>query len=97
MWTSRPSGSRRGPRLILVLLLMLLLAVACCSGAKPAAAASCPPADAMPGCPCYNFADGLFLECTKPTEESLKGALARVLGQARPAGECPAPALIGHP
>lgn len=39
----------------------------------------CPPPEAIPGCPCYNFEDGLFLECAGATEESLKVALLGVL------------------
>ncbi|XP_011498192.1 PREDICTED: chaoptin-like [Ceratosolen solmsi marchali] len=46
--------------------------------------AHCPPVNTLQGCPCYNFANGLFLECTGSTEETLKNALARIFNQAKP-------------
>lgn len=42
----------------------------------------CPSPETLSGCPCYNFADGLFLECADATEESLKIALTGVLNVA---------------
>ena len=39
----------------------------------------CPQPETIPGCPCYNFEDGLFLECAGATEESLRIALTGVL------------------
>lgn len=41
--------------------------------------AECPPSETIPGCPCYNFEDGLFLECAGATEETLKTTLEGVL------------------
>lgn len=41
--------------------------------------AECPPSETIPGCPCYNFEDGLFLECAGATEETLKTTLQSVL------------------
>lgn len=42
--------------------------------------AECPPSEIIPGCPCYNFEDGLFLECAGATEETLRTTLQGVLG-----------------
>lgn len=42
----------------------------------------CPPSDSIPGCPCYNFEDGLFLECAGSTEESIRSALLSILHMA---------------
>ncbi|KAK0161430.1 hypothetical protein PV327_009901 [Microctonus hyperodae] len=44
----------------------------------------CPQPESIPGCPCYNFEDGLFLECAGATEESLKVALTGVINVAGP-------------
>ncbi|XP_063994590.1 protein artichoke [Diachasmimorpha longicaudata] len=41
----------------------------------------CPPSEAIPGCPCYNFEDGLFLECAGATEETLKKTMMGVLNE----------------
>lgn len=41
--------------------------------------AECPPTEVIPGCPCYNFEDGLFLECAGATEETLRTTLQGVL------------------
>ncbi|KAK0076534.1 hypothetical protein PV325_005232 [Microctonus aethiopoides] len=46
----------------------------------------CPQPESIPGCPCYNFEDGLFLECAGATEESLKVALTGVINVAGPEG-----------
>ncbi|XP_011301867.1 chaoptin [Fopius arisanus] len=43
----------------------------------------CPASEKMPGCPCYNFEDGLFLECPGATEDSLKSALVNVISAAK--------------
>lgn len=43
-------------------------------------AAECPSSEIIPGCPCYNFEDGLFLECAGATEETLRTTLQGVLG-----------------
>lgn len=54
--------------------------------AQEARSAKCPPPDTMPGCPCYNFEDGLFLECAGATEESLRTALSGVIHAAEGEG-----------
>lgn len=41
--------------------------------------AECPPSEIIPGCPCYNFEDGLFLECAGATDETLRTTLQGVL------------------
>lgn len=41
--------------------------------------AECPPPEIITGCPCYNFEDGLFLECAGATEETLRSTLQGVL------------------
>lgn len=56
--------------------------------AQEARSAKCPPPDTMPGCPCYNFEDGLFLECAGATEESLRTALSGVIHAAEGEGTC---------
>lgn len=40
------------------------------------------PRDLIPGCSCYNFEDGLFLECAGVTEMILKSVLLDVLNTA---------------
>lgn len=54
--------------------------------AQEARSAKCPPSDTIPGCPCYNFEDGLFLECAGATEESLRTALSGVIHAAEGEG-----------
>ena len=45
--------------------------------------AECPPPELTPGlCPCYNFEDGLFLECAGATEDTLKSTLQGVMNTA---------------
>lgn len=61
--------------------------LAACMATRETKAVECPPPDSMPGCPCYNFEDGLFLECAGSTEESLRSALSRVLNSAGPDGK----------
>ncbi|KAG8033975.1 hypothetical protein G9C98_008456 [Cotesia typhae] len=41
--------------------------------------AECPPSEQIPGCPCYNFEDGLFLECAGANEETLRKTMQTVL------------------
>lgn len=66
-------GNRDGFRFIYSVVL------AACMAAQEARSAKCPPPDTIPGCPCYNFEDGLFLECAGATEESLRTALSSVI------------------
>ncbi|XP_014203655.1 protein artichoke [Copidosoma floridanum] len=68
----------------------------CCSGALvvvvallapllvPARAqtAECPPSELIPGCPCYNFEDGLFLECAGATEDTLRSTMLGIVSAA---------------
>ncbi|XP_012282990.1 protein artichoke [Orussus abietinus] len=77
-WREPPSGSggqRKRPEVLCSVLLVAASIVA-----TAAAAAVCPAPESIPGCPCYNFEDGLFLECAGATEESLRVALSGVLG-----------------
>ncbi|XP_033329204.2 uncharacterized protein LOC117221946 [Megalopta genalis] len=73
-------GSRDGFRFIYSVVL------AACMAAQEARSAKCPPPDTIPGCPCYNFEDGLFLECAGATEESLRSALSGVIHAAEGEG-----------
>lgn len=41
--------------------------------------AECPSFEIILDCPCYNFEDGLFLECAGATEETLRKTLEGVL------------------
>lgn len=41
----------------------------------------CPASETIPGCPCYNFEDGLFLECAGATEDTLKRTMQSVLNE----------------
>lgn len=41
----------------------------------------CPPSETIPGCPCYNFEDGIFLECAGATENTLKTTMQNVLNE----------------
>lgn len=75
-------GNRDGFRFIYSVVL------AACMTAQEARSAKCPPPDTMPGCPCYNFEDGLFLECAGATEESLRTALSGVIHAAEGEGTC---------
>ncbi|XP_023246424.1 protein artichoke-like [Copidosoma floridanum] len=63
------------------LVLALQLVLVCNVASRPDS--QCPPPDALLGCSCYNFADGLFLECAGPSEDSLRTALARVVAHAK--------------
>ncbi|XP_046613939.1 protein artichoke [Neodiprion virginianus] len=65
------NSARRGHCLALVALAIVLQV--------QAQAVECPPTETIPGCPCYNFEDGLFLECAGATEEMLSSTLQGVL------------------
>lgn len=43
--------------------------------------AECPPSEAMPNCPCYNFEDALFLECAGANKDTLKRAMQAILNE----------------
>lgn len=75
-------ATRRALELILHLLLIHSFA-----GTRGVAGqlAECPPPETIPGCPCYNFDDGLFLECAGATEDTLRSTLLSVLSVS---GEC---------
>lgn len=68
--------TRRALELILHLLLIHNFAG---TGGAAGQLAECPPPETIPGCPCYNFDDGLFLECAGATEDTLKSTLLSVL------------------
>jgi hypothetical protein len=102
MWLNWPRGKRKcNWRLIIQgsnnkksnaeLRVVYLIVLACiCVRIKSTVILSttqCPPDDSIQGCPCYNFADGVFVECTASTEESLKNALTRILIQNKPNGQ----------
>lgn len=70
--------TRRALGLILQLLLIQNFAATGATGQI----AECPPPETIPGCPCYNFEDGLFLECAGATEETLRSTLQSVLSAA---------------
>lgn len=42
----------------------------------------CPPSETIPGCPCYNFENGLFLECAGATEETIRSTLQKIVTNA---------------
>lgn len=69
-------ATRRALELILHLLLIHSFAG---TGGVAAQLAECPPPETIPGCPCYNFDDGLFLECAGATEDTLRSTLLSVL------------------
>lgn len=64
---------------VLRLILQLLLIQNFASTGTTGQIAECPPPETIPGCPCYNFEDGLFLECAGATEETLRSTLLSVL------------------
>jgi len=66
---------RRIPRMILQILLIQNFI----TFKVVAQIAECPPPEIITGCPCYNFEDGLFLECAGATEETLRTTLQGVL------------------
>lgn len=89
MWTIWPRGRRKVfISLLLVLLALSLDVTTTVTAAAPATAPTQCPDAILGSCPCYNFADGLFLECSGSSEESLKTALNRVVAHAKPNGEC---------
>lgn len=69
-------ATRRALELILHLLLIHSFAG---TGGVAGQLAECPPPETIPGCPCYNFDDGLFLECAGATEDTLRSTLLSVL------------------
>lgn len=75
-------ATRRALELILHLLLIHNFAG---TGGAAGQIAECPPPETIPGCPCYNFDDGLFLECAGATEDTLRSTLLSVLSVS---GEC---------
>lgn len=72
-------GAHRLQNIIVVLVNSLLLLLA--RGAH-GQAAECPPSELIPGCPCYNFEDGLFLECAGANEDTLRSTLLGVMNSA---------------
>ncbi|XP_051160935.1 protein artichoke-like [Leptopilina boulardi] len=87
-WRDPPSGRgwerNRHHRTSAFILYLAFLAV--CITIQETQSAECPPSDSLAGCPCYNFQDGLFLECAGSTEESLRTALSGVLHTGKPEG-----------
>ncbi|XP_033214501.1 protein artichoke-like [Belonocnema kinseyi] len=87
-WRDPPSGRgwerNRLHRISAITLYFVLLTV--CITIRETQGAECPPPDSLAGCPCYNFQDGLFLECAGSTEESLRSALSGVLRAGKPEG-----------
>ncbi|XP_076681154.1 uncharacterized protein LOC143375675 isoform X2 [Andrena cerasifolii] len=59
--------------------LRLILPILLIQNFATAQIAECPPPETIPGCSCYNFDDGLFLECAGATEETLRTTLQGVL------------------
>jgi len=66
-------------RRILRMVLQILLIQNFITFKAVAQIAECPPPEIITGCPCYNFEDGLFLECAGATEETLRTTLQGVL------------------
>jgi len=66
-------------RRILKMVLQILLIQNLITFKAVAQIAECPPPEIITGCPCYNFEDGLFLECAGATEETLRTTLQGVL------------------
>ncbi|XP_020711743.2 protein artichoke-like isoform X2 [Athalia rosae] len=56
-----------------------IIATLLIAAAREIDSAECPPQETILKCSCYNFNDGLYLECPDATEESLKSALLGVL------------------
>ena len=94
MWANRPLGFNKPELLVLILLIRMKywLHVIAASHVQNGVLASSTtstrcPSENMAGCSCYAFVDGLFLECTSTSDESLKDALLRVVDYAKPSGE----------
>jgi hypothetical protein len=66
-------------RRILRMVLQILLIQNFVTFKAVAQIAECPSSEVIPGCPCYSFEDGLFLECAGATEETLRSTLQGVL------------------
>ncbi|XP_043289270.1 protein artichoke-like [Venturia canescens] len=83
-------GDRRKskvPRLLCARRLFLLSFLIPGLGTTPKVRAQtpeCPPTEAIPGCPCYNFEDGLFLECPGATEDTIRNTMIGVLSEGGP-------------
>ncbi|KOC70309.1 Chaoptin [Habropoda laboriosa] len=76
---TRRGGNSVATQHALRLLLQLLLIQNFAARGAAGQLADCPPPETIPGCPCYNFEDGLFLECAGATEETLRSTLQGVL------------------
>ncbi|XP_078039605.1 uncharacterized protein LOC144471442 [Augochlora pura] len=74
-----PERWRRRSRVATQHALRLILQILLIQNFAGAQIAECPPPETIPGCPCYNFEDGLFLECAGATEETLRTTLQRVI------------------
>lgn len=76
-WVDHPYAvdRRRIPRMVLQILFIQNFV----TFKAVAQIAECPPPETITGCPCYNFEDGLFLECAGATEETLRTTLQGVL------------------
>ncbi|XP_076294700.1 uncharacterized protein LOC143215946 isoform X2 [Lasioglossum baleicum] len=77
--TMTPERWRRRSRVAAQHTLRLILQILLIQNFAVAQIAECPPPETIPGCPCYNFQDGLFLECAGATEETLRTTLQRVI------------------
>lgn len=97
MWTTWPRTRRKSHVNTTVLwknafnfgycFIIVLAAMSPKEAAKsPVGTTQCPSPELIPGCPCYNFEDGLFLECNGATENSLRAALTAVASLTSPKG-----------
>ncbi|XP_034948193.1 protein artichoke-like [Chelonus insularis] len=86
MWITWPRTRRKwrdpGGQWTNIIRIIYLVILADQMVLREAKGTQCPPPETIPGCPCYNFEDGLFLECAGATEDSLRLALSGVLSVA---------------
>ncbi|CAD6235648.1 GSCOCG00007949001-RA-CDS [Cotesia congregata] len=98
MWTTWPRTRRKSHVNTTVLwknpfnfgycFIIVLAAMSPKEAAKSAIGSTqCPSPELIPGCPCYNFEDGLFLECNGATGNSLRAALTAVASLTSPKGD----------
>ncbi|XP_057330247.1 protein artichoke-like [Microplitis mediator] len=74
-------GCQRWKKLLVYGFVMIIVGVAPNVSSQ---SAECPPSEQIPGCPCYNFEDGLFLECAGANEDTLRKTMQSVLNEGGP-------------
>jgi hypothetical protein len=77
-WLQWPSDMRNSYYFVLCSWLLALMLLSCISRAQRSTTDKCPSVNVNPSCPCYNFEDGIFLECPSISLRALSGVLEEV-------------------